>query len=220
MLLDDEINNVVVATYRGVILYSLYMNDGVYCRISSVSTTKRYKPPILHEDRRSYYWKNTYTYGLRPPGPKKAAPKEKTTSKVSLTLEDFVIPMEESSPRSSSIKLSSPKAPIEVVGPYEGPRSNMREHLHETPVKEEKRDPWEPCRHLKGVKLMKGQNLCQSDFSVHLLSEIVLLRERRPLQYDPQWFEGVVRCHLTHLTTVNSFPFFAEILSKCIFQRH
>lgn len=97
-MLDDE-TNAAVAAYKGTIPYSLYINDGVYRYISSVLATKRYGPHISHEDRRSYYWKKTYTYDPYPPGPKKTTPKERTPFKVSFFNEDSVIQMEESPPR-------------------------------------------------------------------------------------------------------------------------
>lgn len=147
MLLDDD-TNVAVVTYKGAIPYSIYMNDGVFYRISSILAMNRYKPPILHEDRHSYYWKKTYTYGPWPPSSKKTAPKEKKPSMESFVPEYSVIPMEESPPRRNSpIQLSSPEASMETLGSYEYPRFIMREDIHEATIKEEKSEPWEPlCR--------------------------------------------------------------------------
>lgn len=141
-----------------------------------------------------------------PPGPKKATPKERTPSKVSFSREESVIPMEELSPsRSSPLPLSPPEVPTQYLGPYEGLRFNIREHLHDALIKEEKRGTWEPWRCRRGAKLVKGQNLCQSDLSLHLLSGFVPLGEQCTLQYNPRWVEGVVRRQMLALATVNSF---------------
>lgn len=82
MFLDDD-TNVLMVAYKDAILYSLYKDDIFFCCISSILVTKWYKPPILREDRCSYYWKMTYTYGLWPPGPKNTTLKEPTITRTS-----------------------------------------------------------------------------------------------------------------------------------------
>lgn len=45
MFMDDE-TNVVVAAYKGSIPYSLYKDNGIYCKILSVLATRQYEPSI------------------------------------------------------------------------------------------------------------------------------------------------------------------------------
>lgn len=81
MFLDGETNEAVVA-FKGVIPYSIYKDDTLYCRISNILATKRYIPPILSDDRRLYIWKNSYTYGPWPPGQKKVTPEGQKASPI------------------------------------------------------------------------------------------------------------------------------------------
>lgn len=141
MFLDGDINVAVVA-YKGATLYSLYKDDTIFCRILSILATKQYESYILSEDRRSYYWKKTYTYGPWPPDPKKMILEEPTATRsfpqVSFTPEASIYSIE-ASPFliASPSRSSSPMILVEeYLGPYQGSSFDLMRHLYEAHIRE------------------------------------------------------------------------------------
>lgn len=141
MFLDDGTNEAVEA-FKGVVPYSHYKDEILYCRLSNTLAMKKYGPPTLSKDRHTYIWKMTYTYDSWTPVLKKVTLKvhgflPRVTFADETTIQEIdPLPTRQAPPR------MSPSPTVQVYSPMrpcESPIFDLRQNMYEPPIRANRR---------------------------------------------------------------------------------